>query len=102
MNEDIVIPLAFFGMVVILALGIPLVRAWIRRSEQQSAASGLTPALSERLDRIEAMVETVQIEMERMAEGQRFTSRLLSEGAAQPLINNARGAADARTEVEHA
>ena len=85
MNEDVVVPIAFFGTVIVLSLGIPLMLAWKRRWERADRAIGLTPELSHRLDRLEAMVETVQIEVERMAEGQRFTSRLLSEGAMHPL-----------------
>jgi len=48
-------------------------------------AGGLgNPALEARLDRIELAVDSIAIEMERMGEGQRFVTRLLSERAALP------------------
>lgn len=105
MSEDIVVPALFFCTVIILSLGIPLVRAYTRWQEQSSRALPLSPELAMRLDRLESMVETVSVEMERLAEGQRFTTRLLSEGAAQPVVRRAREAApvrDAHTEVTHA
>jgi hypothetical protein len=51
------------------------------------------------------MIETVAVEVERLAEGQRFTTRLLSEGAIQPVVQRAREAAPmgaAATEITHA
>ena len=86
MDEDIVVPLAFFATIVIISLGIPIVLAWRRRFERTPLPAPLSPELSARLDRLEAMVETVSIEVERMAEGQRFTTKLLSEGAAKPIV----------------
>jgi hypothetical protein len=105
MNEDIVVPALFFATVVILALGIPLVRAFTRKHDRATFSTGLTPELAMRLDRLEAMVETVSVEVERLSEGQRFTTRLLSEGAAQSVMQKARDAASASgsaSEVTHA
>ncbi len=105
MNEDIAVPIAFFISVVVIVIVVPIVRAVIRRSERQESSVGLTPALESRLDRIEAMIETVAVEVERLAEGQRFTTRLLAEGAIQPVAPRAREAAPIRavdTEITHA
>jgi len=99
MNEDIVIPGLFFVTVIVLSLGIPLVRAYVRRSERGGTATPLSPELSLRLDRMESMIETVAVEVERLSEGQRFTTRLLSEGAAQPLVHDARQAAASRIQT---
>ncbi len=102
MNEDIVIPGLFFFTVIVLALGIPLVRAYIRKQERGDVPTRLTPELEARLDRLESLVETVSVEVERMAEGQRFTTRLLSETAAS--VPQARAAAPVRAqsnEVTH-
>ncbi len=79
MNADIIIPIAFFGTVVVLALGVPLVRAYVRRQDAQSHLPPSDPELSARLARIEASLESVAIEVERISEGQRFTTKLLSE-----------------------
>jgi len=104
MNEDIVIPAIFFLTVIVLALGIPLVRAYIRKQERGNVPTRLTPELEARLDRLESMLETVSVEVERMAEGQRFTTRLLAEGAAHAPVAQARAAAPVRaqsTEATH-
>ena len=99
MNENIVIPGMFMSTVIILVLGIPLVRAFARRQDQRPLNP--TPALEilNRLDRIEAMVESVAVEVERLSEGQRFTTRLLSEGAVQPASLNRNAAAPRAVEI---
>ena len=93
MNEDIVVPGLFFITVMVLALGIPLVRAYVRRQEMQPRGGSMSPELAMRLDRIESIVETISVEVERLSEGQRFTTRLLSEGAAQKIAAPSRDAA---------
>ena len=79
MNEDIVIPIAFFITVVVLSLGIPLVRGYLRRQDQRSALPPMDIEQAERLKRIEATVESMAIEIERISEGQRFTTKLLAD-----------------------
>jgi hypothetical protein len=81
MDEDILAIGGFFFTVIVLGLGIPLgvplVRAWIRRREltpppQQAAAN-------ERLARMEIALDSMAVEIERISEGQRFVTRLLAE-----------------------
>ena len=79
MNEEIVVPIAFFATVVILVIGIPLVRSYTRRMEQRAVVRPADEAESARLARIEAAVETIAIEVERISEGQRFTTKLLAD-----------------------
>ncbi len=104
MNPDAVVPIAFFSTVFGLAIGVPLVRAYIRRMDRGATAPGLPADLSARLDRIESMVESVAVEVERLSEGQRFTTRLLAEGAAPPAVPRAprEAARPNPTEVTHA
>jgi hypothetical protein len=88
-NEDIAVPIAFFITVIILAIGIPLVRGLVRRWNTQSAPPPLLPAdTSARLERIEQAIDAMSLEVERIAEGQRFVTRLMSdrspEGVALP------------------
>jgi demethoxyubiquinone hydroxylase (CLK1/Coq7/Cat5 family) len=78
MNEDMVIAGSFFFTVIVLALGIPLVRAYARRQENRPIAAA-DRAHEERLARIEHAIEAVALEVERISEGQRFVTRLLSE-----------------------
>lgn len=50
------------------------------RREEVKVDRGSSPALSEaRLARIEQAVEAIALEVERISEGQRFTTKLLSE-----------------------
>ena len=72
---------------VITILGLPLVRVLARRLDRRDAAPG--PALAqieERLSRLEAGIDSIAVEIERISEGQRFTTRLLAErsGSAAP------------------
>jgi hypothetical protein len=83
MNEAILVPIAAMTMVVALALGIPFVRALARRWERESVRSQVPPEVTARLERIEHAVEAVAIEVERISEGQRFTTKLLSERVAE-------------------
>jgi len=92
-TPDIFVPGAFFATVVALGLGVPFVRAYTRRMDRSAVASGVSADLAARLDRIEAMIESVAVEVERLSEGQRFTTRLLSEGSALPGLVRAREAA---------
>jgi hypothetical protein len=43
-----------------------------------------------RLERIEQAVEAMAIEIERVSEGQRFVTKLLSEAKAAPALDGAR------------
>jgi hypothetical protein len=86
--EDILVPLGFFTMVTALALGIPLVRSYTKRKELEAQRGGDDPESVMRLVRIESAIETLAVEIERISEGQRFTTRLLAERpeGAQPLV----------------
>ena len=79
MNPDVAVPLGAFATAVILAIGIPLVRAFSRRIDAESRNPRIPAEVSTRLERMEQMIEAVAIEVERISEGQRFTTKLLSE-----------------------
>jgi hypothetical protein len=79
MNEDIVVPIAGMTMIVMLVLGVPFVRALARRWERQPLQQTVPPEVTARLERIEQAVDAVAIEVERISEGQRFTTKLLSD-----------------------
>jgi hypothetical protein len=81
MTEDILAIGGFFFTAIVLGLGIPLVRSYVRRKEQEPAPHLV---LSDaRLQRIEQAIETMAIEIERISEGQRFVTRLLAERESQ-------------------
>jgi|SRR4051812_17895510 len=79
--EIVIIAKSFFGMIVAIALGVPIIRALSRRFiDRPPAQPGLPSDVMMRLERIEQAVDSIAIEVERVAEGQRYTTRLLSEG----------------------
>ena len=78
-SELVVILVAFFVMIAIVAVGTPIARAFARRMDRRAAAAPELASVGERLDRIEQAIETVAVEVERISEGQRYTARLMSE-----------------------
>ena len=81
MGPSIIVPLASFTMAIILGIGIPIAKAFARRMDADSRQPRVPSEVAERLERMERAIEAVAIEVERISEGQRFTTRLLSEGA---------------------
>jgi hypothetical protein len=70
----------FFTTVVVLGLGIPIVRAFTKRFERgPQLPPAPSPDVVMRLQRIEQAVETVAVEVERIAEAQRFSAKLIAD-----------------------
>ena len=80
MGPEILIPFGAFATAIILAIGVPLVRAYTRRLDAESRNPRVPSEVTQRLERMEQTLEAVAIEVERITEGQRFTTKLLSEG----------------------
>jgi hypothetical protein len=57
----------------------PLMRAFANRFERRGASTALPPEVSAHMQRLEQAIEAVAIEVERISEGQRFTTKLLAE-----------------------
>ena len=77
------------SLTIIGAVLFPIARALGRRIEGKVQAAQIPPATDARLDRIEHAVEAIAVEVERISEGQRFTTKLLAErtageGASRP------------------
>jgi len=80
------ISVAFFVMIAFVIVGLPLARAFARRMDrkgQPAPASEIAP----RLDRIEQAVEAIAIEVERISEGQRFTTKAIADLRGLPASN---------------
>jgi hypothetical protein len=90
-DEDIVVPIAFFATAIIISIGIPLVRALIRRWDRAGALPAAQPDTTARLERIEQAIEAMSIEVERIAEGQRFVTRLMTDRAPERVALPLRG-----------
>ena len=67
------------SLTIIGAVLFPIARALAKRIEGRPAAAQIAPATDARLDRIEHAVEAIAVEVERISEGQRFTTKLLAE-----------------------
>lgn len=94
--KQILVPIALFAMITIISVGRPLVRAWARRIESQPTPNPLGDDAAARLERMEHAIEAMALEVERISEGQRFTTKLLAERADRlPLREPALVAADA-------
>lgn len=81
MSEALIAIPVVFTMFVLF----PIALAYARRIWQRTPAPRVNPAEAGRLERIEQAVEAIAIEVERVSEGQRFVTRLLSEGKQVPL-----------------
>jgi hypothetical protein len=75
----LMVPIVAFIMVGITAIGVPLAKAYARRIEREPRQPALPPDMTARLERMEQAIDSIAIEVERISEGQRFTTKLLSE-----------------------
>ena len=85
-GPEILVPLAFFAMIAII--GRPIVQALASRMEQKSAGPRVPSDVTARLERMEQALDSIAVEVERISEGQRFTTKLLTDrgdGAATAL-----------------
>lgn len=76
---DIVI--FFFITMAVIIIGLPIARAFGRRLDRKPYKQALDPTVTAQLQRIENMVESMSIEIERISEAQRYMARLETERA---------------------
>jgi hypothetical protein len=79
MISPLLIPLAFVTMIPIVAIGYPIARAYASRIERKPGDAAIPPDVAMRLERMETAIDSIAVEVERISEGQRFTTKLLSE-----------------------
>ena len=76
----------------IIFIFFPLATGLSRAIWKRSAKPGVPPTVltetAQRLERLESSVDAIAIEIERISEGQRFVTRLLSEGQPAPMIGS--------------
>jgi hypothetical protein len=82
--SGILVPLGFFAMVTVVTVGMPLARAYAKRMESGGGRPAVPPDVTARLERMEQAIDSIAIEIERISEGQRFTTKLLSDRVAVP------------------
>ncbi|HWL40587.1 MAG TPA: hypothetical protein VNO75_10140 [Gemmatimonadaceae bacterium] len=79
--------LGFFFTVAVIIIGLPISRAFARRMDRKAVAQ--VPAeVTAQLGQLTQAVDAIALEVERISEGQRFATRLLSEqrDAARPTL----------------
>ncbi|MGH9420080.1 MAG: hypothetical protein ACRD3J_08910 [Thermoanaerobaculia bacterium] len=91
---------AFIGLV-LFPLTFVLARNLWKRGSRAAAVplQQLSGEATQRLERLEQGMEAIAIEIERVAEGQRFVTRILSEGQATRLPLNAPQLEDTRVQA---
>ena len=80
-----VVPITALICVAVTVIGMPIARAFARRMEREPLRPSLPPDVVARLERMEQAIDSIAIEVERISEGQRFTTKLLSERADRGL-----------------
>lgn len=93
MNPSDIKDLIAISVVSVVALGtiLPLARALAKRiGTPKNRFLTPAPADSERMERMERAIEAISIEVERIAESQRFMTKLLAEGETQAALPGAR------------
>jgi hypothetical protein len=74
------IPITLFVCMAVTAIGVPIARAYARRLERDDSRDPITPPdVTARLERMEQAIDSIAVEIERISEGQRFTTKLLAE-----------------------
>lgn len=83
MHPDIFIVPAVFG----IPAAVIALRMWLRHREKMAALGAghaASPDSDARLMRVESAIESMAVELERIGEGQRFLTKLLSERSQAP------------------
>ena len=80
MHEDVIIPLAgmLMGTVITVAILFTVVR-YLGQRRGSAISSASAEEIVRRLERIEQLAEGTSVEVERLAESNRFVAKLLSD-----------------------
>lgn len=70
---------AFFITFAVMIIGYPIAKAIGRRIDRTGVAPKVPVEVTSQLAQLNQAVEAIAVEVERISEGQRFTTRLLSE-----------------------
>ncbi|HEX9084634.1 MAG TPA: hypothetical protein VF836_07830 [Gemmatimonadaceae bacterium] len=73
-------------VLVFFPLAFGAARAAMKRANRPGPPAAAFTETAQRLERLEASVDAIAIEIERISEGQRFVTKLLSEGQPAPML----------------
>jgi hypothetical protein len=88
--------LAFIAGITAMGCVTGIIITMLKRRGKQALPSpemaGMLRDVSDRLERLDGSVDTIAVEIERISEAQRFTTRLLAERAGAPsAVDKAKG-----------
>jgi hypothetical protein len=78
-QQAVDISVAFFMMVAAIIIGLPIARAFARGIDKRASRSTATPEIATQLTQLNQAVDAIALEVERISEGQRYTTKLLSD-----------------------
>jgi hypothetical protein len=82
-----VVAISIVSIIFVLGpLAIGLARTLWKRPVQPAVPHAALTETAQRLERLEGAVDTIAVEIERISEGQRFVTKLLSEGQRAPAL----------------
>lgn len=84
-SEDVIEMSIMVTMVLLLPVSIAFARRIWRRATGAPAPANFAKEMDERFTRLEQALDAVAVEVERVGEGQRYVTKVLGAGAAQPL-----------------
>lgn len=85
MGPEVIVPLGFFASVVAVVLFRPLIKVMGRKVDAEAKRPAIPAEMSARLERMEQSIDAIAVEIERISEGQRFTTKLLAEVRDTPV-----------------
>lgn len=77
--EAVDMAMGFFFTLVTIIIGLPIARAFARRMDRKAVPPQIPAELTAQLGQLTQAVDAIALEVERISEGQRFATRLLSE-----------------------
>jgi hypothetical protein len=78
-REAVTISVAFFLTMAAIIILLPVARAFARGMDRRSGTGHVPAEVSSQLEHLNQAVDAIALEVERISEGQRFTTRLLTE-----------------------
>jgi hypothetical protein len=83
MNPELWVPAVTTIAIVAIVAGSAhrLIKMWLQRSERSSIPESNLKEIRDGLGQLQQAVDAIAIEVERLSEGQRFTTKLLADGA---------------------
>jgi hypothetical protein len=78
--------LIVFTLFVLMPIAVSMSRLLWKRAAQPTRATAITSETAQRLERMEQAMDAIAVEMERVSEGQRFVTRILTEGRSEAVL----------------